>query len=154
MSALISFLGGSVFRMIWGEVSAWFTARQEHKQEIERLTLQSQIDTAQHARNLESMRLQNELGIKTIEVQRDAAISQIESDAWADVVRSTSKKTGIRWLDAWNGSIRPFLATLAIIMVVVEVAVAGFVLNEWNREIVGLILGIYLADRALAKRGK
>jgi hypothetical protein len=154
MSALISFLGGSVFRMLWGEVSAWFTARQEHMQEVERLKLQAQIDAAQHARNLESMRLHNELGIKTIEVQRDAAISQAESDAWADIVRSTSKKTGIRWLDAWNGSIRPFLATLAILLVVVEVVAAGFVMSEWSREIVGAILGIYLADRALQKRGK
>lgn len=154
MSGLLSFLGGSAFRMIWGEVSAWFTARQQHKQELERLQLQDKIDTAQHARNIEAMRIHSELGIKTIEVQRDSAISQIETDAWADVVRSTTKKTGIIWIDAWNGSIRPFLATLAILIVLAEVIAAGFVLTEWTREIVGAILGIYLADRALQKRGK
>ena len=39
-SALFSFLGGSVFRMIWGEVSSFIEKRQEHAQEIERMRLQ------------------------------------------------------------------------------------------------------------------
>ena len=41
ISAIISFLGGSVFRMIWGEVSTWVTAKQNHAQELERLRLQA-----------------------------------------------------------------------------------------------------------------
>ena len=36
ISALVSFLGGSVFRMLWGEISAWLTKAQDHKHEIER----------------------------------------------------------------------------------------------------------------------
>ena len=154
ISALISFLGGSAFRMIWGEVSAYLTARQEHAQELDRIKLQGEMDAAQHKRNLEAIKVQSDLGVKVIEVQRDADIDRIEAGAWAGVVESTTKMTGIRFIDIWNGCIRPLLATLAILVVVVQIAVNGFVLSDWDRELVAAILGIYLADRQLQKRGK
>lgn len=154
MTGLLSFLGGSAFRMIWGELSAFFTAKQQHRQELDRLKLQESIDAAAHARNLESIRLQSELGIKTIEAQRDSALSQIEVDAWSEVVRSTTKKTGITWIDAWNGAIRPLMATLSIFIVVAEAVATSFVLSEWTQSLVATVLGLYVADRSLAKRGK
>lgn len=153
-TALFSFLGGSAFRMIFGEISAWMTRKQDHQQEIERLQLQAELDAAQHGRNLESIRVQAELGVKTIEVQAEAALSQIETDAWSKLVDSTTKTTGIKWLDAWNGSIRPALATLAMVVVIGQIVINGFTLTDWDRELVAAILGIYLADRQLTKRGK
>lgn len=154
ISALFSFFGGSVFRMIWGEVAAWFTAKQEHAQEIERMKVQGELDAAAHERNMAAIKLQSDLGIKTIEVQRDAALAETDATAWADAVASVGKSTGIKLLDIWNGIIRPLLATLAILAVVGEVAQHGFNLNDWDRELIGAILGIYVADRSLAKRGK
>jgi hypothetical protein len=154
ISALISFLGGSAFRMVFGEISAYFTKKQEHAQEIDRLKLQGELDAAQHARNLEAIRVQSDLGVKVIEVQRDADIDRIEAGAWEKVVDSTTKLTGIRIIDIWNGSIRPALATLAILFVCFEIVRHGFVLSDWNRELFAAILGIYLADRQLQKRGK
>ena len=73
IAALISFLGGSVFRMLWGEISVWLTKKQEHAQELERLRLQNDLDAAQHARQQEAVRLQAELGIKMVQVQAEAA---------------------------------------------------------------------------------
>lgn len=154
MSALISFLGGSVFRMIWGEASAYFTRRQEHAQEIERLRLQEEMAATAHERNLAAIRLQSELGIKVIEVQRDADIDRIESGAWERAVDSVGKLTGIRFIDYWNQSIRPLLATLSILIVVAEVVALNFNLLEWHIALVTAILGIYVADRSLSKRGK
>lgn len=154
MSALLSFLGGSAFRMIWGEVSAYFSKRQEHAQELERIRLESDLERERHARDCERLRLQSELGVREVEVKRDADLAGIEGDAWRELVGSTARLTGIRFLDIWNGVIRPLLATLAIAVVIAEIAVAGFLLNEWHRELVAAILGIYLADRTLAKRGK
>lgn len=154
ISALISFFGGTAFRMIWGEVSAWMTARQEHKFELERLRIQAALDKQRHDQDCARLKLQSDLGVKEIEVQRDADLSRIEGDAWREIVSSTAKATGIRVIDVWNGAIRPLLATMAIAVVVGEVAHAGFVLNDWNRELVAAILGIYLADRTLSKRGK
>jgi hypothetical protein len=153
-SALISFLGGSAFRMVWGEISAYFTAKQSHKQEIERMTLQAQLDAGAHERNLASIKLQAELGVKTIQVQADADISRVDAQGWAQAVADVGKSTGIRFLDIWNGSVRPLLATVSISVVVFEVVRNGFVLSDWDRELVGAILGIYVADRTLGKRGK
>lgn len=154
ISALISFLGGSAFRMIWGEVSAYFSKKQEHAQELDRMRLESDLERERHARDCERLRLQSELGVKEVVVQRDADLSRIEGDAWRELVSSTAKLTGIKFLDIWNGVIRPLLATLAIAVVVAEIAKNGFALSDWDRELVAAILGIYLADRSLTKRGK
>lgn len=153
-TALISFFGGSAFRMIWGEVSAWLTSRQDHSQELERIRLQAEVDAAQHARNLEAIRVQAELGVQTIRVQGEADIGRIEAGAWSGAVADVGRLTGIWFVDVWNQSVRPMLATLSILVIVAEVARNGFVLNDWDRELVAGILGIYIADRSLAKRGK
>lgn len=153
-SGLIAFLGGSAFRMIWGEVSAWMTARQDQAHEIERMRLQGELDAAQHARNLEAIKVQADLGVKTIEAQADADLDRLAGGAWSTLVESTTKMTGIRGIDIWNQSIRPLLATLAIAAVMAEIAVHGFALSDWDRELVAAILGIYTADRSLTNRGK
>lgn len=154
LSALLSFLGGSAFRMIWGEVSAFLSRRQEHAQEIERMRLQEELAAAQHARNLDAIRLQADLGVKVIEVARDAELAMVEASAWERAVDQVGRLTGIKVIDLWNQSIRPLLATLAILVVVGEVIAAGFVLTDWTRDLVAAILGLYVADRSLSKRGK
>jgi hypothetical protein len=153
-SAIVSFLGGSAFRMVWGEISSYFTARQQHAQEVERMKLQGELDAAAHARNLEAIKVQADLGVKTIQVQAEADAGRIDVSAWAQAVADVGKKTGIQFLDIWNGSVRPLLATISIAVVVFEVVKHGFELSDWDRELVGAILGMYVADRTLAKRGK
>lgn len=154
MGALISFLGGSAFRAVWGEVASYFEKRQEHRYETDRMRLQGDLDAAQHARNMTSLKLQSDLGVKTIEVQRDADIGRMDVDAWRTAVAAVGQTTGVKFLDAWNGSIRPLLATAALVAVIVEIAVTGWLLSEWDRELIGAILGIYVADRTLGKRSK
>lgn len=154
MGALISFLGGSAFRAVWGEVASFFEKRQEHRYEVERMRLQGNLDAETHTRNMTSIKLQSDLGVKTIEVQRDADLARLDVDAWRSAVEGVGKTTGIRFLDIWNGSVRPLLATLAIVAVIAEIAVAGWALSEWDRELLGAILGIYVADRTLGKRSK
>ena len=153
ITALISFLGGSVFRMIWGEFSAYFSKRQDHAQEIERIKLQGDLDAAQHARNLEAITVQAGLGVQTIQVQAEAAVSQIEAEGWLAAVQATGKAIGIAWVDAWNAVIRPGVATWSVIMMTLgEFGVIA--LSDNTLAISGAALGIYLADRALFKRGK
>lgn len=153
MGALFSFLGGSVFRSIWGEFSAWLTAKQEHKHEMERMQAQEVIDAGAHARNLEAIRVQSDLGIKTIETKRDAEFSTIEIDAWAEAVKSVGRKSGYKFVDIWNGSIRPAFATMAMIAIVIEIIAIGH-LSDWDKELFAAFLGIYAADRSLKNRGK
>lgn len=154
MSAIISFLGGSVFRMVWGEISSYITRWQDHKHEIELQNLQAKLESERHERDMARLKLQAELGVKEIQVQSDAILSKVEADAWLQAVKDVGQKTGILFLDIWNGSVRPLLATLAIGVVVFEIIKNGGTLSDWDRELVSAILGIYVADRTLAKRGK
>lgn len=153
IEALVTFLGGSAFRMVWGEVSAFITRRQEHAQELAAMRLQAELEAQRFARDMERIKLQSDLGVREVQVAGDVALSKVEADAWLDVVRSTGKPIGIAWVDAWNAAIRPGLATLAAIVVVYGVASTGTV-DTWTQGLVAAILGVYVADRSLAKRGK
>ena len=154
LSALFSFLGGSVFRTVWGEISHYYTQKQDQQNEIERMRVQGELDAAAHTRNLEALKLQADLGIKTIEANMAAVADKADADAFAQAVADVGKKTGIYWLDVYNGVIRPTLAALSMLVVVVEIGQHGFVLTDWDRDLVGAILGMYVADRSLVNRGK
>jgi hypothetical protein len=154
ITALLSFLGGNVFRMIFGEVVSYFNKQQEHTQEIERMKLQAEADAAQHARNMEAITTQANLGVKTIQVQAEAAVGQIEAEGWLEAVKATAIKTGIMWVDGWNAMIRPGVATWSVVMLTLgEIGVITH-LSENVISVAGCALGIYLADRSLFKRGK
>uniref|UniRef100_UPI001F0C6406 hypothetical protein n=1 Tax=Caldimonas tepidiphila TaxID=2315841 RepID=UPI001F0C6406 len=77
-----------------------------------------------------------------------------EADAWATVSRATAARTGLRLVDGWNGIIRPLVATVCLALWVLHVSRQGWVLDENGWQLLGAALGIYLADRALFKRGK
>lgn len=154
ISALVSFLGGSVFRMIWGEASAYLNKRQDHRHETEMLKVQAELDQAKHGRDLEQMRLANELGVKMVEVQKDAAIAAGELDAFSKAIEAAARPTGIKWVDAWNGAIRPSYATVALALWLVKVAAQGFKMDAFDAELLAVISGFYFADRSLGKMGK
>lgn len=153
-SALFSFLGGSIFRMIWGEVSTWVTARQDHSQELDRMRLQGDLEAAQHARNLESIKVQAELGVKTIQVQAEADIGRLELEGWGGAVKEAMKPTGIYLVDLWNGIIRPLAASIALLLWVLALNTQGWKMTAWDTELVGVVLGFFFASRELLKRGK
>jgi len=153
MSALLSFLGGSAFRMVWGELSAHWTKKQDHEHEVERMHLQGELDAAQHARNLEAIKVQAEIGVKVIQVQADADIARTEAEGWVEAIKGTTKTVGIAFVDAWNAVIRPGVATWSVIMMTLgEFALVN--LSENTISICSAALGIYLAERNLMKRGK
>jgi len=154
ITSLIAFLGGSVFRMLWGEFSSFLTKKQENAHELEMLKLQGDLDTAAHTRNLESMKAQAGLGIQIIREQAGATGSIIESTAWLEAVKGTTQSIGIKFIDAWNGIIRPLVATWSIVLISIYYYQMGFILDENGWGICGAALGIYLADRTLFKRGK
>jgi hypothetical protein len=153
IEAILSFLGGSTLRMVWGEVSAYLTRKQDHQHEVERMKLQADLDAGQHARTLSSLRLQGELGVKTIEVQSEGAVDQLEAQGWLEAVKATGRATGVRWVDAWNSAIRPGVATWGIVMLTAE-AMRLLVVTDGTASVVYAFLGIFAADRSLGKRGK
>lgn len=153
MGALFSFLGGSVFRMVWGELSQAWTKHQDQKHELESIKAQESVEAARAERELTKLKLLNDLGIKEIEVKTDADLQLKDADAFMEAMRNVAP-TGIAWVDAWNGIIRPACATTAILIWWFCLYTQGFVLSEWDKELVGVILGFYFAHRTLANRIK
>jgi len=154
LSALFSFLGGSAFRMIWGEIAAWLNKKQDHAQELDRMKLQSDLEAQRHQRDMERLKLQSDLNVKEVQVMGDLAIQKTEAEAFVEAMKTAMKPLGIKWVDAWNGSIRPAMASIALLMWCFALYQQGFVAGDWDRELIAGILGFYIADRTLAKRGK
>jgi hypothetical protein len=154
IEALFSFLGGSVFRMVWGEVSAWYNKKQDHAFEIERLRLQGDLDAAQHTRTQEMLRLQNELGIQMVEAKAEADIGVEEAEAFTKAMQNAFKPTGWAFVDIWNGIIRPAAATIALTLWILKLNSQNWLMQEWDITLAGTVLGFFFADRSLGKRGK
>ena len=154
MGALFSFLGGSAFRMIWGELSSYFTKKQDHQIELEKMKLQGELEAAAQARNLEAIKVQAALGVQTIRVQGEEKVNELETQAWLSAVQNATAPTGTHWLDVVRGLVQPVLAYIAIIIWVLALNSQGWTISEWDKELVSAIFGVYLANRHLYHRGK
>lgn len=153
-----SFFAGGAFRLILGELSSWWTKRQDHAQEMDRMELQGRLDAAQHARNLEALRVQAELGVKVVEMQAQAAIGQIEADGWLEAIKATAIKVGVAWIDGWNAIMRPGIATWGVAMLTIQEVSVWFAapvkLSDVTVNVACGAIGIFIAARDLQKRGK
>jgi len=152
LSGLFSFLGGSIFRAIWGEASSWITKYQDHKHELATMQLQAQLDDKTHKREMDRLKLSSELNIKQIEVKSEAEIEAKDADAFIAAMSTLNQKSGNMFVDAWNSSIRPACATTALLIWWFCLYTQNFVLTEWDRELVGVILGFYFAHRVYSKK--
>jgi len=146
-TALITFLGGATVRLFLGHIFDFVTKWQDSKNEIARLRLQGELDAAQHERNLAAIKLQADMGIKVIEAQTESHVSQSEADSFLEAVKATGQHTGIVWVDVWNGIIRPLLATMCIWLWVLSLMQRGFTLDEWDRALMSLALGVFVGGR-------
>lgn len=154
IEAIFSFLGGSAFRMIWGEVVAWKNKKLDHEQEMARMQLQAELDDKAHQRTQDALRLQAQLGIQTIEAKAEADVSELEAAAFNTAMGEAFKPSGIKLVDVWNGVIRPFAASLALYLWFRKLDGQNFTMTDWDYTLVGTILGFFFASRELAKRGK
>ena len=57
-------------------------------------------------------------------------------------------------MDLWNGIIRPLVATIAVVLWVMALNSRGWKMDDWDKEIVGVVFGFFFASRELMKRGK
>ena len=154
IESLFAFLGGNAFRMLFGEISSAWTKHQDHRHELAMMRLQADVEAQRHGQQVEMTRLQTEAQVSVVRVQGEADIARGETDAFVEAVRATSRSSGVAWVDAWNGAIRPGLATMAGLLIAAHFARSGFALDEPGWALVSAIIGVYIADRSLAKRGK
>lgn len=154
LAALFSFLGGSVFRMIWGELSSFLNKKQDHQHEIEAMRVQGELEDKRHERDMARIKLQSELGVKEVQIAGDVAIAKSEAEAFVAAMRDANKPIGIAWVDSWNGSVRPAFATVALLLWFSKIVGQGFTMDEFDVGLLAVIAGFYFADRSLTKRSK
>jgi hypothetical protein len=154
IETMVSFLGGAAFRALWSEVAGAWRSYQDHRHEIAMLEITARMDAQRHAQNLEMVRVQAEMGVRTIEVQGEADVARGEADAFVEAVRATGRRTGTAATDAWNAAIRPALATVCMLLWIAHVARSDWLLDDRGWMLLGAALGVYVADRTLAKMGR
>ena len=94
-TALVTFLGGATFRLFLGHVFDFIVKWQDQTNELARLRLQGELEAAAHTRQLEMLKLQADLGIKTIEAQATAHTAAAEDDAFVQVIKTAATQTEI-----------------------------------------------------------
>ena len=154
LTTLFTFLGGTAFRLIFGQVMDWLNKKQDHQMEMDLQKLQSQLDAERHTRDLERLRLQSELGVKEVQIVANAAEQKAMADAFLKAVEGTAKDTGIPWINGWNGSIRPAGATISLLLWIGNIIKAGFVLVDFDKTLIAAFLGVFVGDRIDSNRKK
>ena len=168
MGGLFSFLGGTAFRWLFGELIGFFKARQEHQQEIERLRLEHDLERERAQWQREAAQDAAAAGLRVIEAQSEAARGAAADAAFVAAVQAVgavSEQAGavaqrpgfVGWLAgfavALNAFIRPELAQVSILLIVgnaiwpQHVALAGLV-----GEVVCGALGLFVGER-IRQRG-
>jgi hypothetical protein len=88
-------------------------------------------DTRNASREIELLKVQSELQLKAAQATSDGKLREIEAGAWAEEMRATreylkdlwesqSKPTGVAWIDAFNGMLRPVCVSLIMVLFVVS----------------------------------
>ena len=102
ITALISTVAGLISGTVPNLLKEWGASR-EHKRELEMLTIQTDLQ-------LKIAEKQGET--RVAEMDREVDIAAYESQA--KIASTSLKATGIAWVDAWNGALRPFAVTIII----------------------------------------
>jgi hypothetical protein len=151
---ILSFLGGTAFRWLFGEIIGFVKEREERKRELEMMRLSHEQDKDKHQWQQEAIAAQAAAGVRVIEARRQADESAA-SDATFFKASEGVNKASERgdWIGAWNASIRPFLATVGILLLVGNtVAPSVFVLSALVMELICAALGVFVGER-IRQRG-
>jgi hypothetical protein len=150
LTALFTFLASAGARLAIGKLFESLEKWQDNRNEIARMRVQADLEAAAHERNLAALRLQHDLGIRTIDAQSSAETQASLMDAFNEAVRATRDRTGVWFIDAWNGVIRPLLATIALGLWVASIWQRGGVLDDWDRGLMASAIGIFVGGRIAA----
>lgn len=149
MSGLISFLGGTAFRWLFGELIGFFRAKQEHEQEMQRMRLSFEQDAQRHQWQQEAIAAQAAAGVRVIEAQAQAASGAAADAAFLAAVQgidTASKRAD--WIGAFNALIRPELAQVSILLLAGHAIWPDVVvLQGIVAEVVCGALGLFIGER-------
>lgn len=151
---ILEFLGGAAFRALAGQVISAWTKWQDHRHEKEMLELQMQFDERRADLQIKQQELAAKLQIQTIDVQRDADVQREEASAFREAMAAAWRPTGVKWVDAWNSAVRPAFATLCLWLWLMALHANGWQLQVYDKELMGLVVGFFFADRQMKRAGK
>lgn len=151
-SAILSFLGGATARALIGHVISWLEKKQAHAQEQDSLRLQAELDQGRHQRQKELIELQAGLNVTEIKLVGEQASDLEAAKAFTEAMKRANAPTGNRFIDAWNGGVRPATATLALGLWAAKFIQGGLVVTAWDESLIGSVIGFFFADRQLGKR--
>ncbi len=156
MIELLSLLGGAFTRLL-PSVMDYFKQGRDLKYEIQRMEADYKLET---------LRGQNRLS--EIQATQNATIEGDWSKALISAIDNQTKPTGDKWLDRLNVSVRPiltywwciilytinkaFLVFVAFTMSHDLVTIASTIFTEFDRTVVGSIIGFWFVDRALRNK--
>lgn len=149
MGTILSFLGGTAFRWLIGELFGWLKARDEHKQEMERMRLQREVEKDRHAQQQEAIAANAAAGIKVIEAKREADAGAADDAAFIAAISNIGKAIDRPdWVGTWNAAVNPLLATVCIILVAANSFVpAQVTLTPILIELIAAVLGVFVGKR-------
>ena len=151
MGGLLSFLGGTAFRWLFGEALDYLKRRQELANELELMRLSHEQDRDKHQWQQEAIAAHAAAGVKVIEAQAQASREQIADQAFLAAVQGVNTASQRKdWIGAWNAAIRPFLATVAIISLFGE-SMGWMVLSALFAEVCCAVLGVFVGERIRAR---
>lgn len=102
ITALISTVTGLISGTVPNLLKEWGASR-EHNREVEMLKIQTELQ----------LRIAEKQGeTRVAEMDREVDIAAYDSQA--KIASASLKATGIGWVDAWNGALRPFAVTIII----------------------------------------
>jgi len=153
MLELLGLLGGGVFRII-PLILDFFKKKQDNKHELDLI--------------VKTVELEKQRGLNRVAEIQEMTTQAVDSK-WADglveAVKAQGQLTGDKWLDRLNVSVRPIITywwclityTGAKMVIVVsafqdQVPLAAFapiLLTDFDRGVVGSIIGFWFVDRAL-----
>lgn len=148
ISGLISLFGGTAFRWLMGEALSLFKAHQDHRQELEMVRLNMDMERQRSELRKSEIQAAADAGVKVVQAQAEAAHQATMDQAWLSAVEGIDKPSGIGWIDGFNKFIRPELAQVSILLLAGHaiwpdvVRLEGVVL-----EVVCGVLGLFIGGR-------
>ena len=141
-------------RWLVGELLGIFKAREDRRAEVEMIRLQADIAREQAERQRQAVADAAAAGVKLVEAQREASAGDMADRMMLAAVESIGRPSGIGWVDAWSGAIRPALASASILLLIGSaIWPAHVVLSPLVAEVVCGALGLYVGGRISLKGG-
>lgn len=157
LSMILSLMGGGLGALLRfvPEIFKLITDSRDRDHEYRMTQLQLEIDKARAGQQID-----------LVHAQGDVSIASGEMQAYVEAIKGQAQLTGVRFIDALNASVRPFLTywwmvifTAYKVMTVMTALQGGATFSQigavlWTADdwgVLSMILGFWFVDRSLRK---